>query len=113
MVRVSTFGKRLAEFRAMKDWTLEQLADLTGVAAQTLNRYELEQRVPKVDAANDIAEKIKVSPLWLQGFDVPINHEPPEVLGAAAHFDLKKLSPEAIEEYNRLIEYFAFKYKDE
>ena len=113
MERISTFGKRLAEYRTMKKLTYEELSVLTGVLAQTLNRYELGQRVPKVDLANDIAEKLSVNPLWLQGFDVPMVYEAPEILGAAAHFDLSKLSPEAIAEYNQLVEYFAFKYKDE
>lgn len=113
MERISTFGKRLAEFRALKELTFDQLADLVGIAPQTLNRYELNQRVPKVDIANDIAEKLGINPLWLQGFDVPLSQEAPEIIGAAAHFDPSKLTPEAIEEYNKYIEYLAYKYGKE
>lgn len=112
MDRIATFGERLAAFRAIKDMTLEQLSDATGVPPQTLNRYELGQRVPKIDVANDIAEKIYVNPLWLQGFDVPMESSIPEILGAAAHFDLGALPPEAIKQYNEFIELLAYKYRD-
>ena len=67
---VSTFGKRLSEFRSEKDLTLEELGNVTDIPPQTLNRYELGYRTPKVDTASDIAVAIGVNPLWLNGFDV-------------------------------------------
>lgn len=70
MKRISTFSKRLKEYRASKGYTLSELEKLTGVPSQTLNRYELEQRVPKVDVVNDIAEKLGINTLWMQGFDI-------------------------------------------
>jgi repressor LexA len=68
---VSTFGKRLSEFRTEKDLTLEELGNVTDIPPQTLNRYELGHRTPKVDTASDIAVAIGVNPLWLNGFNVP------------------------------------------
>lgn len=70
MKRIATFAERLAEYRTIRDITLEQLSKETDLPAQTLNRYELGQRIPKVDVANDIAAKVNVNPLWLQGYDV-------------------------------------------
>ena len=72
MDRLSTFAKRLKMYREYKNITLSDLERITGIPAQTLNRYELAQRTPKIDIANIIAEKLGVSPLWLQGYDVSI-----------------------------------------
>ena len=45
------------------------------IPAQTLNRYELAQRVPKVDTVNKIAERLGLNPLWLQGYNVSMSLE--------------------------------------
>ncbi len=72
MNRVSNFSDRLKEYRKIHDLTLLDMERITHLPAQTLNRYELAQRTPKVDVANNIAEAIGVNALWLQGFDVPM-----------------------------------------
>ena len=72
MQRVSDFSSRLKEYRAINDLTLADLEKITHMPSQTLNRYELGQRTPKVDVANSIAESLKINSLWLQGYDVPI-----------------------------------------
>lgn len=72
MKRVSNFYLRLKEYRQSHNLTLAELEKLTGIPAQTLNRYELNQRTPKVDMANLIAEALHVHTLWLQGYDVPM-----------------------------------------
>ena len=76
MKRISTFADRLKEYREQKRLTLSELEALSHTPAQTLNRYELGQRVPKVDTAVKIAEELGISPLWLQGYDVPMDREP-------------------------------------
>ncbi len=73
MKRISTFGKRIKEYRDENKIPLAELSDRTGIPAQTLNRYELEQRVPKVDVAGDIARKLRISELWLQGYEVDVS----------------------------------------
>ena len=74
--RVSDFANRLKQYRDDHKYTLSDVEQLTGTPAQTLNRYELGQRKPKVDTAIDIAEKLKINPLWLQGYDVDMYEEP-------------------------------------
>lgn len=67
---VSSFAERLKEYMQQHDMTFETLSKQTGIPAQTLNRYSLGQRTPKVDKAIEIATKLNVDPLWLQGFNV-------------------------------------------
>ncbi len=79
MKRVATIASRLKEYRGTNDLTLAEMSEKTGIPAQTLNRYELGQRAPKIDVAVDIAESLSVNPLWLQGYDVSIEKEPTPV----------------------------------
>ena len=70
MERLSNVSARLKEYRDIKGLTLSDLEKLINIPAQTLNRYELSQRVPKIDTAIEIAEKLSINPLWLQGYNV-------------------------------------------
>lgn len=72
MKQISSIASRIREYRERENLTLAEMAQITGVPAQTLNRYELGKRAPKIDVAVQIAEKISVNPLWLQGYDVPM-----------------------------------------
>lgn len=71
MEMISNFSKRLREFMEDNNYTFDIISKITDIPAQTLNRYTLGQRVPKIDQATEIALKIQVNPLWLQGFNVP------------------------------------------
>ena len=68
-------GKFIAECRKEKGLTQMQLSEKLGIPAQTLSRYELSQRVPKVDTVNLIASRLGCNPLWLQGYDVSMSLE--------------------------------------
>lgn len=72
MKQISDISSRIKEYRDMNNLTLADMERLTNIPAQTLNRYELRQRIPKIDVANQIAESLKVNPLWLQGYDEPM-----------------------------------------
>ena len=63
------FGKRLKDFRVGRDWTLEQVANITGVPASTLSRIEN----GLVDPNDRTAFKIK------KAFPVLADEEPQEV----------------------------------
>lgn len=71
MERVSNIANRLKEYRIRENLTLSDISTITGIPAQTLNRYELGQRVPKIDTAVSIAEALNINPLWLQGYNIP------------------------------------------
>lgn len=63
----SLFGKKLKDMRVERDMTLDEFSKLLDVPAQTLNRYELSQRTPKIDVVSKIAEKLNVSSDYLLG----------------------------------------------
>lgn len=77
MKRISTIAERLKEYRASHNLSLGDMERLTSIPAQTLNRYELGQRSPKLDIAVKIADSIHVHPMWLQGYDVGENEKMP------------------------------------
>jgi len=58
-----------------------------------------------------LAKFFKVSLDYLADDDV--NERTPRITGAAAHFDLDKLTPEGRERYEEFIEFLADKYSKE
>lgn len=100
MNRTATFSVRLKAYRLMHDLTLAQMEEKTGVPAQTINRYELGQRIPKIDTAIEMADALNINPLWLQGYDVNIERPAPMNKDEPANQDLmelwKNLAPEDI-----------------
>ena len=105
MDKISDIGARIKEYRTTENITLLDIEKLTGVRAQTLNRYELGQRSPKIDVALDIADKLKINPLWLLGYDVdmaPIGAK--EALIDHILFGVSQLTPQNQE---RLADYLT------
>ncbi len=80
MVLESSFGARLRTIMVERGYRYDQMGELLGMNAQTLNRYVLGQREPKASTATGIALKLGVDPLWLQGYDVPCQPPPPEAI---------------------------------
>lgn len=70
MELISSFGERMKQYRLDNKYTLAEIEQLTGVPAPTINRYELGQRIPKLDLATLIAHQLQLNPLWLFGYDV-------------------------------------------
>lgn len=60
MERVSSIAQRLKEYRDRFSLTLAEVSQKCNVPTQTLNRYELGQRIPKIDTAVEIAELRKM-----------------------------------------------------
>ena len=67
----STFGARLRSLMEESGLSYEQMGARLDMNPQTLNRYVLGQREPKIGTATTMARMLGVDPLWLQGFDVP------------------------------------------
>lgn len=75
--RISNIAQRLKEYRERFGLTLSEVSKKCKIPMQTLSRYELEQRVPKIDTAVEIAESLGINPLWLQGYNVPMEEQLP------------------------------------
>jgi len=101
-----SIGEKLSQLMRLKGLTQASLSKLTGISQSTISDYCNDKKAPSLPNAKAIADVLGVTLDELAG-------RVPEIIGAAAHFDVSKLSPEAIEEYNRLVEYLAYKYKDE
>ena len=76
MEQESTFGARLRHLMEEGGFSYEQLGDRLGMNPQTLNRYVLGRREPKISTATSIALALGVDPLWLQGYAVPRSRPP-------------------------------------
>lgn len=63
----SSFGKRLKDMRTEMGMTLDEFSKLLDIPAQTLNRYELNQRTPKINTVEQIADKLHVTSDYLLG----------------------------------------------
>ena len=74
----SSFGARLRSLMEERGWSYEQLGEQLRMNPQTLNRYVLGQREPKIGTAATMALALEVDPLWLQGYDVPRRPSAPE-----------------------------------
>ena len=71
MERESSLGGRLRRLMEEEGLSYEQLGERLGMNPQTLNRYVLGQREPKIGTASAMAAALGVDPLWLLGYDVP------------------------------------------
>lgn len=71
MEKQEPLGKRLRTLMEERKLNYEALGHLLDMKPQTLNRYVLGQREPKAGVVTEMAVRLGVDPLWLQGYDVP------------------------------------------
>jgi repressor LexA len=76
---VSSVQKRLLEYEDKHDLNSSELAAKAGIPQQTLSRYELGQRMPKIDIVQNIASALDVNFMWLVGYDVPMKDTVDEI----------------------------------
>lgn len=73
MEKIDTLGHRLGELMRERGLNYERLGQLLDMKPQTLNRYVLGQREPKARVVTDMAMRLQVDPMWLQGYNVAKN----------------------------------------
>lgn len=61
----AAFGQRLRRARALKDLSQQQVADLTGIHANQLGRYEKGLSQPRTEILHKLAEVLEVSADYL------------------------------------------------
>lgn len=80
-----TTGEKIRYFRQMQDISLEVLAERTGIHEETIKKYELGYRNPKLKQIKRLAEGLNVS--VIEFLDIEIQTEADMVAM------LKKVSP--------------------
>lgn len=65
-------AKRLQEALTAKDMIPQELADKTGIGKASISQYLNGQHKPSNLSAGKIGKILDVNPLWLMGFDVPM-----------------------------------------
>jgi transcriptional regulator with XRE-family HTH domain len=63
---MSTFARRLREARESRSWSQRDLWRESGVPQSSIDRYEREDQIPRLDAAFKLADALGVSveELW-------------------------------------------------
>lgn len=75
MERNVTFGERLKQVMLERRLSYAELGRLLDMNEQTLNRYVLGTREPKISVSNHIAARLKADLYWLQGAQRPDHFE--------------------------------------
>lgn len=85
-----TTAKRLTLALSNANMKPQELADKSGVSKASISQYVNGSHAPSNISSGKMASILKVNPLWLMGFDVPMieekasNDQPTTI---AAHFD--------------------------
>lgn len=73
--RIATFAERIKEYMSLYDVKAVDLAKRFHVSRSTISQYVNGIVVPKRDRLVLIADALKIDPLWLMGYDVPIERQ--------------------------------------
>ena len=80
-------AKRITYILNLRGMKAQELADKTGINKASISQYVNGNHCPSNDTAKSMADVLRVNPLWLMGFDVPMEievipteHEMPEHL---------------------------------
>lgn len=94
MEKVENLGARLQLLMEERGLNYDKLGKLLEMKPQTLNRYVLGQREPKARVATEMAMRLDVDPLWLQGYNVPRRVQTAEAAPAPTVPVLERYQPE-------------------
>ena len=100
---IATFGDRLKEALKVNNMTQSKLSEISGINTSTISEYIKGKYDPSRSRIFEFSEILKVNPVWLMGFDVPMKEEklekepetPPVV-------DTSVLTPEELAEFNKV-----------
>lgn len=73
--RVETCGKRISKALALRDMKQAELCTLAKIPKGSLSLYVNDAYEPKQDRLYVMAEILDVDPVWLMGYDVPMERE--------------------------------------
>lgn len=73
--RIATFAERIQEYMSLYDVKAVDLAKRFHVSRSTISQYVNGIVVPKRDRLVLIADALGIDPLWLMGYDVPLERQ--------------------------------------
>ena len=95
-------AKRLTLALSNANMKPQELADKSGVSKSSISQYVNGSHAPSNISSGKMAPILKVNPLWLMGFDVPmVETEQSKSQTVTPHFDSKKFN-DLIEKYKVL-----------
>lgn len=97
---IATFGDRLKEALKVNNMTQSKLSEISGINTSTISEYIKGKYDPSRSRIFEFSEILKVNPVWLMGFDVPMKDEKqePEI----PEVDTGVLTPEELAEFNKV-----------
>ena len=112
MEKVESLGRRLEQLMEERELNYDRLGRLLEMKPQTLNRYVLGQREPKARVATEMAMRLEVNPLWLQGYDVPRTNQEAAPRGGQMVPVLERWDPELSLRRQRALYYLPTQVSD-
>ncbi len=76
-VNKEIFGKRLSELMMRNNETTYTVAEEFSLTSPTISRYVTGQMAAKITTIEQMANYFNVNPVWLMGYDVPMERDDP------------------------------------
>ena len=99
---IATFGDRLKEALKVNNMTQSKLSEISGINTSTISEYIKGKYDPSRSRIFEFSEILKVNPVWLMGFDVPMKEEKLEKEPEIPVVDTSVLTPEELAEFNKV-----------
>lgn len=74
---IDTFANRLTRALSIRNMKPIELAEITKIDKSKISSYMSGRYKAKTDGLKIIADALSVSPVWLMGYDVPMEKEKP------------------------------------
>ncbi len=100
---IATFGDRLKEALKVNNMTQSKLSEISGINTSTISEYIKGKYDPSRSRIFEFSEILKVNPVWLMGFDVPMKDEKLEKeIEAPPVVDTSVLTAEELAEFEKV-----------
>ena len=100
---IATFGDRLKEALKVNNMTQSKLSEISGINTSTISEYIKGKYDPSRSRIFEFSEILKVNPVWLMGFDVPMKDEKSEKeIEAPPVVDTSVLTAEELAEFEKV-----------
>ena len=99
---IATFGDRLKEALKVNNMTQSKLSEISGINTSTISEYIKGKYDPSRSRIFESSVVLKVNPVWLMGFDVPMKEEKLEKEPEIPEVDTSVLTAEELAEFEKV-----------